>query len=143
MAKNPEPNPFFQMFEQFGRDLKLPTVDVEAMLDHHRRNLEALQKAASASASGAGTLMERQKAMLEAALADVTAMAEKLRTPGTPQEMMARQTEFARKGFDAVLKNADEAAAIVRQSGEEAIEILRKRIQESVEELRESFEKRK
>ncbi|TIU03357.1 MAG: phasin family protein, partial [Mesorhizobium sp.] len=34
MAKQPDPGSFMDMFGRFGRDLKLPNVDVEAILNH-------------------------------------------------------------------------------------------------------------
>ncbi|TJV27578.1 MAG: phasin family protein, partial [Mesorhizobium sp.] len=48
MAKRPESDSFIDMFGRFGRDLKLPNVDVEAILSHHRKNPEALEKSARA-----------------------------------------------------------------------------------------------
>ena len=39
------------MFSKFGSEMKLPKVDVEAMLSHHRKNLEALEKSARAAAA--------------------------------------------------------------------------------------------
>ena len=143
MAKKPESNPFTEMFEKFGHDLKLPNVDIEKMLESQRKNLEALQKSASASASGATALIDRQRANLEQALAEVAKVAETYRAGGTPNEFMARQTELARKSFDTALKNVEEAAEIVRKAGDEAIEVLRKRIRESAEEIRQSFDKDK
>lgn len=140
MAKKPESHPFTEMFEKFGKDLKLPNVDVQKMLDSQRKNLEALQKSAAASAAGASALIERQRANIEQALAEVAKVAESYRAGGSPQELMAKQTELARKSFDTALRNVEEAAEIVRKAGDEAIEVLRRRIRESAEEIRQSFD---
>ena len=51
MAKQPESDSFLDMFSRFGRDLKVPNVDVEAIISHHRKNLEALEKSARAGAA--------------------------------------------------------------------------------------------
>lgn len=141
MAKKPESNPFTEMFEKFGRDLNLPQVDVEKMLESQRKNLEALQKSAAASAAGASALIDRQRKNLEQALAEVARVAETYRAGAAPQDFMAKQTEFARKSFDSALKNVEEAAEIVRKASDEAIEVLRKRIRESAEEIRQGFER--
>jgi len=143
MAKKTESNPFTEMFEKFGQDLNLPNVDVQKMLDNQRKNLEALQKSAAASAAGASALMERQRSNIEQALAEVAKVAENYRAGGSPQEFMVKQTELARKSFDSALKNVEEAAEIVRKASDEAIEVLRKRIRESAEEIRQSFDKSK
>ena len=65
MAKKPESQNFIDMFANLGKDLKLPSVDVEQVIEHHRKNLEALQKSASTASSGAATVMARQREMLE------------------------------------------------------------------------------
>ena len=56
---------------------------------------------------------------------------------------MAKQADFARKSFEAAVKNAGEVAELVKKSSADSIEILRARIRESMEEIREGYEKRK
>lgn len=141
MAKQPATPSFMDMFAQFGRDLKLPNVDVEAVLEHHRKNLEALEKSAKASAAGASSLVTRQRQMLEDTLREVSELADSYRSPGTPREVMARQTEFARKAFESAVGNAGEVAEIVRKSGTESIDILRERIRQAMTEIRDGYEK--
>ncbi|MBZ9677274.1 phasin family protein [Mesorhizobium sp. ES1-1] len=142
MAKQPQSDSFMEMFGKFGRDLKLPTVDVETILAHHRRNLEALEQAARVTAAGATSLLSRQRALLQDTLREVTDMAQSYKAPGTPQELMAKQTEFARKSFETTLKNAGEVAELVKKSGTESIDILRSRIKEAMEEIRAGYEKK-
>ncbi|ODT31379.1 MAG: phasin family protein [Kaistia sp. SCN 65-12] len=141
MAKQPATPSFMDLFTQFGRDLKLPNVDVEAVLEHHRKNLEALEKSAKASAAGASSLVARQRQMLEDTLREVSELADSYRSPGTPREVMARQTEFARKAFESAVGNAGEVAEIVRKSGTESIDILRERIRQAMTEIRDGYEK--
>ncbi|ESW86097.1 phasin family protein [Mesorhizobium sp. M0644] len=142
MAKRPESESFIDMFGKFGRDLKLPNVDVEAILAHHAKNLEALEKSARASAAGASALLSRQREMLQDTLREITDMAQSYRAPGNPQEMMQKQAAFARKSFETALKNAGEMAELARASGTESIEILRSRIKEAMEEIRAGHDKR-
>lgn len=130
------------MFGRFGRDLKVPNVDVEAILAHHRKNLEALEKSARAGAAGASSLLSRQREMLQDTLHEVVDMAQDYKVPGNPQELMAKQTEFARKSFEAALKNAGEVAELVKKSGTESVDILRTRIKEAMEEIRAGYEKK-
>jgi len=143
MAKKPESESFMDMFAGLGRDLKLPSVDIERILEHNRKNIEALQKSAQATASGASTLMARQREMLQDTLREVTDMAQSYRAPGNPQDMMAKQVEFARKSFEAAVKNAGEVAEIVKKSGTESIDILRQRIREAMDEVKETYDKKK
>ncbi|MER8386308.1 phasin family protein [Mesorhizobium sp. M0166] len=142
MAKRPESESFIDMFGKFGRDLKLPNVDVEAILAHNRKNLEALEKSARASAAGASALLSRQREMLQDTLREIADMAQSYRAPGNPQEMMQKQAAFARKSFETALKNAGEMAELARVSGTESIEILRSRIKEAMEEIRAGHDKK-
>jgi phasin family protein len=142
MAKKPEPENFMDMFAKLGEGLRLPNVDIEKILAHHRKNLEALQKSASATATGASNLMAKQREVLQETLREITDMAQDFRATGSPQDAIAKQVEFARKSFEAAVKNAGESAEIVRKSGSESIEVLRSRIKEAMEEVRETFEKK-
>ncbi|MDX8521208.1 phasin family protein [Mesorhizobium dulcispinae] len=140
MARRPESDSFLDIFSRFGRDLKLPKVDVQAILDHHRKNLEALEKSARASAAGASSVLSRQHEMVQEALGEITRMAQNYQAPGSPQELMSRQVDFARKSFETTLKNAGEVADLVRKSGTESIEILRDRIKDAMAEIRAGYD---
>ncbi|AZO46667.1 MAG: phasin family protein [Mesorhizobium sp.] len=142
MAKQPDSDSFLDMFSRFGRDLKMPNVDVEAIISHHRKNLEALEKSARAGAAGASSLLARQREMVQEALREITDLAQNYRAPGNPQELMTRQAEFARKSFETALKNAGEVAEMARKSGTESIEILRERIKDAMAEIRSGYEKK-
>lgn len=142
MARKPESDTFMDMFGKLGEALKMPRVDVDAILDHNRRNLEALQKAASASASGATELMGKQREIFQDALREITDMGQNFRTSGNPQEMLAKQADLARRSFEAAVKNAGEASEIVRKSGSESLDILRQRIHDAMEEVRRGYEKK-
>ncbi len=143
MAKKPETESFMDMFTRFGRDLKMPAMDVERIMGHHKKNLEALEKSARASAAGAASLAAKQREVLQDTLHEIAELAQSYRVPGNPQEMMAKQAEFARKTFETALKNAGEVAEIVRKSGTESVDILRARIREAMEEVRDTPQDRK
>ncbi|AZO14121.1 MULTISPECIES: TIGR01841 family phasin [unclassified Mesorhizobium] len=142
MAKQPESDSFLDMFSRFGRDLKMPNVDVQAILDHHRKNLEALEKSARAGAAGASSVLARQHEMVQNAINEVTRMAQNYQAPGNPQDLMSKQAEFARKSFETTLKNASEVADLVRKSSIESVEILRDRIRDAMAEIRAGYEKK-
>src|SRR3954470_17566920 len=142
MARQPEAQSLLDMFAKFGRDLKVPSIDAEAILAHHRRNLEALEKATRAGAADATALFSRQREMLQDTLRDVTAVAQSYQAPGNPQDLVARQGEFGRKAFEAALKNAGEVAELASKSGTESVDILRARIKEAMEEIQSGYGKK-
>ena len=141
MAK--EQQSFIDMFARLGHDLKLPSMDIERVIEHHRKNLEALEKSARAASAGASAVMTRQREMLQETLDEISAMARNYRAPASAQELVEKQTEFARKSFETTVKNTGEVADLMRKSGSESLDILRQRIREGMAEIRESYEKRK
>lgn len=142
MARQPDSDSFLDMFSRFGRDLKLPNVDVQAILDHHRKNLEALEKSARTSAAGASSVLARQHEMVQDAMHEITRMAQNYQAPGNAQDLMGKQAEFARRSFETTLKNASEVADLVRKSSTESVEILRDRIRDAMAEIRAGYEKK-
>lgn len=140
MAKQTEPETFMDLFAKFGRDLKMPKVDVDAILDHHRKNFEALEKSAKATAAGASSVISRQREILEESLHEIADMARTYRPSGNPQEFVGRQTDLARKSFETAVRNASEVAEMVKKSGTESVDILRARIKEAMAEIRQGYE---
>lgn len=130
---------FMDMFSQFGKNLNLPKMDVESILNHHRKNLEALQKAASASAQGANEIMAKQREALQEGLKEVTETVQGFRA-SAPQEMMSKQAELARKTFEHAVKQAGEVGEILRKSGMETTEILRDRIKTAMDEIKDVYQ---
>jgi phasin family protein len=143
VAKQPETESILDMLSRLGAQMKLPKVDVEAVLDHHRKNLEALEKAARAGAAGASSVLARQREMLGDTLRDVADFARDLQSGGDARQLASKQAEFARRSFEAAVRNAGEVAGMVRKSGTESVDILRERIRQSMEEIRAAFEDRK
>ena len=76
-------------------------------------------------------------------LHEISEMAQNYKVPGNAQDMVAKQTEFARKSFETAVKNASEVADLVKKSGSESVDILRSRIKDALEEIREGYEKGK
>jgi phasin family protein len=141
MAKKPETETLADMFDGFGRALKVPTVDIEAILENHRKNLDALQKSASATASGASSILAKQREALQQQLSEIAEVAQSYGNVAGAQEAMAKHAEFVRRSFEEAVKNASEVAQIAQKSGAESLEILRARIRDSMDEIRKGYEK--
>jgi phasin family protein len=136
MANKPEEPSVMSMFENLGKELRLPSVDVDQVLEHHRKNLEALQRSASASATGTTTLLNKQREILEEQMRAFMEMAQGFGGGGNPREAMEKQAALARRVFESAVKNTSEMASIVQKSGAESLDILRERIRQSMDEIR-------
>jgi phasin family protein len=136
------PQTFTDMFKTFGEQLKIPTVDMSKVMEHHQKNLEAMTRSWQAMATGATEVAQKQRAIFEEALKEVGAMAQEYKPGGNPQEIMAKQTEFAKKALEAAIANTRDIAELVQKSSTEAFRIVQDRMKESYEEIRSSVEKK-
>ena len=136
------PQNFTDMFKNLGEQLKLPQVDVAKIMEHHQKNLDAMARSWQAVASGASEVAKKQRAIFEEAVKDVTEMAKEYKPGGSPQDIMAKQTEFAKKAMEAAIANTRDIAELTKKSAGEALTIVHERMKESFDEIRSSVEKK-
>ncbi len=139
MASDNSQNPFIDMFQQFGQNLKLPTADVSAVVDYHRKNIQAMQDVAQVTATGTRSLMAKQREVLEETLSEATDMIRTATETREPNKMISNQMEFTRRSFDATIKNTTEMGEIVRDMNMKSYEVLKNRIEESITDIRDSM----
>ena len=141
MTKKAGDETLADMFAAFGRSLRIPPVDVDAVVEHHRKNLDALQKAVAASASGGAAVVRKQTEALQAQVEEIGAMARSLAPGAQPHEIWAKHADALQRSFERAVKDTGEIAEIVQKSGSESVAALRTRIQSSMEEIRKVVEK--
>ena len=131
---------FVDIVRQFATDLGLPKVDADKLVETHRKNFEALTQTAMVASDGMKSLAAKQKEMIESAFREALEMARNFKPGGDPQQIFAKQSELARKAFDAAIDHTKEIAEQVRKSNAEALKIASDRIVASIAELRASVE---
>ena len=136
------PQNFTDMFKSLGEQLKVPAFDVSKIMEHHQKNLEAMTRSWQAVAGGANEVAKKQREIFEAAIKDVTAIVQEYKPGGSPQEAMAKQSEFAKKAMDAAITNTRDIAELVQKSSAEAFKIVQDRMKESYDEIRAGLEKK-
>ena len=136
------PQNFTDMFTKLGEQLKIPSIDMTKIMEHHQKNLEAMTRSWQAVASGASEIASKQRAIVQQAVQDVTAMVQEYRPGGSAQEIMAKQGEFAKKAMEAAIANTRDIAELVQKSSTEAFKIVQDRMKESYEEIRAGMEKK-
>ena len=133
---------FMDMFKQLGDQLKVPSFDMTKIMEHHQKNIDAMGRSWQAMADGATALANKQREIFEAAVKDMTAMAKDYQPTGSPQDMFAKQGEFARKAMEAAIANTRDIAELTKKSAGEALGIVHDRMKESFDEIRASVEKK-
>ena len=78
--------------------------------------------------------------MVEGAFRNALDTVREFKPTGNAQEAVAKQTELARKAFDATIANAREIAELVKKSNADAFKIIGDRITAGVAEIRGKFE---
>jgi phasin family protein len=126
------------MFNKFGGDLSLPKLDVERMVEAQRKNIDALGRASQAASEGAQALAVKQREILETAFRETTQAVRDFKPMGNPTEVVAKQSEFARKAFEAALQNTRDVAELAKKAVGDPATIIKDRMQENLNELREA-----
>ncbi len=133
---------FTDMFRKMGEQLKVPSFDMTKIMEHHQKNFEAMTRSWQAMAGGATAIANKQREIFEATVKDITEMAKDFKPTGAPQEVFAKQTEFAKKAMEAAIVNTRDIAELVQKSGTEAVTIIHGRMKESYEEIKSTLEKK-
>ena len=129
------PQNFTDMFKNLGEQLKIAPFDMTKIMEHQQKNLEAMTKSWQAMAGGANEIAKKQREIFEAAVKDVTAMVQEYKPGGSPQDIMAKQAEFAKKAMEAAIANTRDIAELVQKSSTEAFKIVQDRMQENMANL--------
>ena len=133
---------FTDMFRKMGEQLKVPAFDMTKIMEHHQKNFEAMTRSWQAMAGGATAIASKQREIFEATVKDITGMAKDFKPTGSPQEILTKQTEFAKKAMEAAIANTRDIAELVQKSSTEAITIIQGRMKESYEEIKSTLEKK-
>ncbi|NNE52281.1 MAG: TIGR01841 family phasin [Sulfitobacter sp.] len=136
MADKKDSNPFMDMFQNFGSSMNIPGPDLNGLMEAHQKNLQAIQAAAQVGSKASQELMNKQRAALEAALADIADAVQEAQASGAdPSAMMTNQMEMAKRSWETTVQNATEMSQVVQQGSTDAFEILRERVMESISDM--------
>lgn len=125
-------NPFpIPDFSEFMKQMQVPGVDLEALMQEGQKNIEALQAANRAVAEGWQAMSQKQMEMFQETM---QRWMEGMQAAGgsSPTEAMSNQAEAAREGFEQALANMQELAQIAQDSQTKALEIMRQRFEENM-----------
>jgi len=129
-------NPFADFdFSKIAGDFKFPMVNVESVVETGRKNFAAMTSASTAAVETMKTIAQRQGDMLRAAMEDLSKHGSDVLAAATVEEKVAKQIDFAKKGYDMAVANTKELADLYTKSQTEAFETLSARVAELTEEV--------
>ena len=117
---------FTKLFEQF----KLPGIDLNAVLESRRKDIDALAAANRTALEGAQALGQKQIDVLRTTIDEVQSMLKQSKdTPAAARELV---NQAVQKAF----ANMRELADVAYRSQSEAAAVVSRRVQENIEELK-------
>ena len=133
MATSPNPfTDFTKLLEQY----KLPGVDMTAVIEARRKDIEAITEANKIAYEGMQALVQKQAEILSQSMQEIQAAAQKLAAGGDPAAAMARQGEFVQQGLQTAFNNMRELAEMAQKSQAEALAVMTQRAEQNIEEAK-------
>ena len=142
-AVNFDPTKMTEEFTKAFSSFKVPGVDMNAMLEAHQKNLDALTNANKTAFAGFQAIATRQAELMKQALESSSAAAEDMMKSGTPQEATVKQVDLVKTTIEKALADMTEIAEMLAKSTNEANAAINKRVLESLEEVKKIAESAK
>ena len=121
--------------------LKMPGLNPEALIEHSRKDIEALLTANERVFTSIEALSHKQTELFLDIMREWQAGAKDIIGKGTAPEKANQVSQHAQRTFSHALASMKEMADIAAKSHEDVLKILNKRYQENVEEFRQSVRK--
>jgi phasin family protein len=96
-----------------------------------------LSQANQLAVEGMQAVAKRQIEVARQAVEDVSALLRDLAQPASPEDRIAKNTEFAKQMLEKSVNHGREITLLATKAGTEAADVLRKRATEGLDEFRE------
>ena len=116
-------------FTKLMKDFKLPGVDLAAIMDREKKNIEALTEANRVAFEGWQALVHRQAEILEQSIKQAVGSVQ-------GEDAATKRMDLASHAFQTALSSMRELAEMAARSQKEAFDIIRKRVEENLKALR-------
>jgi len=142
-AKTQNGNPFvngdfagLMDFGKFAEQFNFAGFDSNAVIETHRKNLEAVTKANQMAFEGAQAVVERQVEILRQSAEEAAKAVRELSQPGKPADKLVAQTEMVKDAYEAALANLRELVELSVKSNTAAAEVLNHRFADGLDEFK-------
>jgi phasin family protein len=136
-------NPFTDFdFSKIAGDFKLPTVNVETIVETARKNFAVMTTANTAAVETMKTIAQRQGDMVRAAMEDFSKHGSEVLAAATVEEKAIKQIDFVKKSYETAIANGKELVELYGKSQAEAFQALSQRVAELTEEVKAAIAKK-
>ena len=116
-------------------DFRFRPFDIEALMACQRRNIEALSQANQLAVEGMQAVAKRQIEITRQAVEDVSALLRDLAQPASPEDRIAKNTEYAKQMLEKSVNHGREITMLATKASTDAADVLRKRASEGLDEF--------
>ena len=123
-------------------DFKVPGVDMDAVLQSQRKNIEALTAANQLAMEGVQAVASRQMEILRQTMEETASTVQGMMSAGTPEEGVVKQADLVKTAFEQALINMKEMAEMIAKSNYDAADVISKRISANLDEIKAAASKK-
>src|SRR5579872_7140391 len=98
------------------KDLKMPTVDVEALAGAYRKNIEAITEASQVAVEGMQAIAKRQAEILRESMQDYAQIMREIAQARSGEDATAKQAALAKRTFETTLAQMRELGDMIAKS---------------------------
>lgn len=121
-----------KLLEQY----KLPGIDIAAIIEMRRKDIEALMTANRVALEGAQSVGQKQVELLRGTLDQLSSLIQQAAASGSMTEKTTKTRELVQQVLQRALENMREVAETAYKSQSDTHAVLTKRIQENLDEAR-------
>lgn len=115
---------------------KTSGLDVGALLESQRKNIEALENANRVAIAGMQALAQRQADIARQTVQEVVRAAQEAGKGSSPEALPVNQADLARKALEKGLANLRELAEMIAKANSETFQVINERFSEALEEVK-------
>jgi phasin family protein len=132
-ASNDAAGAMKEQISKLMQSFKLPDVDMAALVESQRKNIDAMAKVAQLTTEGATAISQRQLEIFRATSEKLSLLFRDMKLTS------AERSEIAKKAFEAAMTNARELAEMTTKSNNEVFDVVKQRLTENFEQMRNTF----
>ena len=117
-------------------EFKMPSVNMEAIMACHRKNMEAFAAVNQATFETIQALTRKQAEWMRQGMEEASSVVNAIMSADTPEEKVLRHAEASKAAVDKCIANAREVAETVARSNNQAMETVSTRMSEGLNEFR-------
>lgn len=136
-----DPSKMMSQVTKAFSDYKVPGLDMGAIIEHQRKNIEALTDANRQALEGLQAIAMRQSEILRETMDQAVAALKDLSSSGGPAEAASKQAQLLGNALEKALTNMRELAEMATKSNTEAFDVVKTRMTDSVEEIKQLAQK--